>query len=67
MTSHDKRYLMSILENYYIFVLSERISNDTKLSRIGLLERDGAHFLLFSLYFTSYFAQYLMINLTSIM
>ena len=73
VTSHNKRYLMSILTILRFFAESKRVSNrlsdDTILMKIWLWllkiwEKDGVYFLLFSLYFTSYFAQYLQISLT---
>ena len=58
-----------------IFALSKKqlnkLSNDTKHTEIELLllkiwEKVGVFFLLLSLYFTSYFAQYLKISLADI-
>ena len=66
---------MSIFERYEICTLSKRqlnkLSDDTKLIIIELLllqneEKYGLFFLLFSLYFTRYFAQFLKISLTDI-
>ena len=59
---------MSTFENVEMFAACERVfsklSNDTNLLKIELqllniLEQDGGNFVILSLYFTSYFAQYL--------
>ena len=62
VTSRNKRYHMSIFEQYGIFALSNgelnKLSNDTRIIKIEVLllkiwEKDGLSFLLFSLFFTT--------------
>ena len=72
VTSHNKRYLMSIFENMRLSKRQlNKLSKDIKLLRIEVLllkiwEKDWLYFVLFSLFFTIYFAQYLKTSLADI-
>ena len=60
VTQYNKRYILSTFENIEIVALSKRrfnkLSNDTKFV-------PSVYSLLFNLYFTHYFVNYLRINL----
>ena len=73
VTSHNERYFMSIFENYEIFAISKRelafqwyqtFKNWTATFEVRA--RDGVYFLLFPLYFMSYFALNLKISFADI-
>lgn len=71
----QQKVRMSVYENYVIFALSNRVlnklSNDTQLSKIETatfqnMRKIYVLFAIISLYFMSYFAPYLKINLNDI-
>ena len=62
LESHNKRYLMSIFENFEIFAAfkreSTKLSYDTRICQLlTILEKIVSYFLLYPLYLTCYFAQ----------